>query len=321
MTSTQVRCPCRVDISGGTLDLWPIYALLNKQCYTITTAIDIFTTTTYTKSDNLITLSIKDLDTELKFQTFRELLQCQDDRLKPFIKLFEYFKPKDFFTLTTSSGSPIGGGLGASSSLLISVIECMETVTGKKLDVLQKVTLASNIESYMLGKPAGTQDYFAPILKSGITAINYSMSGITYETFDLTDELKNNFMLVYTGKPHNSGINNWDVFTKTIDRDKNTLKTLEELADISSEVYECFKTKNLSSLCELLKLEFDARVRLSKTFTSEAIFEISNIVSGFKDSAVKICGAGGGGCVMIYSKHNKEIKRLLNFEVLKAMPI
>ena len=319
--NNQVQCPCRVDISGGTLDLWPIYCLINKKCYTITTAIDIFTTTTYTRSDDLIKLDIKDLEFVSKFNSLQDLFQSQDDRLKLFVKLFEYFRPNDFFTLTTSSQSPVGGGLGASSSLLISAIECMERVTDTNLGVLQKVTLAKNIESYVLGKPAGTQDYFAPILKSGITAINYSVGGITYETFDPISEFKENFMLVYTGKPHNSGINNWAVFSDAVSGNKNTLKTLEELADISHEVYNLFKTKNLTTLSEMLKLEFDARVRLSKTFTSEAIFQIANIVGEFKDSAVKICGAGGGGCVMIYSKHNEEIKRLLNFKVLNAIPI
>lgn len=319
--NSQVSCPLRVDISGGTLDLWPLYCLINKKCYTITTAIDIYTTATYTKSDDVITLDIRDLNIEAKFKTLYDLLQRQDDKLRLFVKLFEHFQPKDLFTFTTKSDSPIGGGLGGSSSLLISAIECMENLTDTKLNVLQKVTLASNIESYVLGKPAGTQDYFAPILKSGITAINYSTSGIAYETFELSNEFKNNFMLVYTGQPHNSGINNWDVFSKAINGDKDTLKTLEDLADISAEVYKGVKTKNLSNLCELLKLEFNARVKLSKAFTSEAIFEIANVVNEFKDSAVKICGAGGGGCVMIYSKHKEQIKKLLNFKVLDARPI
>ena len=317
----KARCPCRVDISGGTLDLWPLYSLIDKDCYTINFAIDIYTSTTFTKADESITLDIKDLGLSLEFNSLKELLSSKDKKIKMFVKLLEYFKPSGFFKLSTKSDSPLGGGLGASSSLIISAIECMEQVTDMRLDVLDKVTLACNIESFVLGGPAGTQDYFAPILKSGIVAINYSMGGIEYETFDTPQELKDNFMLVYTGKPHNSGINNWSVFSDAVNGDKKILKGLEEIADISNGVYKLIKNKNLDGFSDLLKVEFKARSELSKSFTSDAIVDIANIVYEFKGSAVKICGAGGGGCVMIYSRHNEEIKKLLKYKVLNARPI
>ncbi len=318
---TQIKCPCRVDISGGTLDLWPLYSLIDKSCYTINFAIDIYTSTTCTKTNKSILLDVQDLDLTLEFNTLEELLNSKDDRIKIFIKLLEYFRPNGFFKLSTKSYSPLGGGLGASSSLIISAIECMEQTTDVRLDVLDKVTLACNIESFVLGGPAGTQDYFAPILKSGVVAINYSMGGIEYETFDIPQELKDNFMLVYTGKPHNSGINNWSVFSDAVNGDKKILRGLEEIADISKSVYKLIKNKNLDGLSDLLKNEFKVRSELFKSFTSDAIVDIENIVCEFKDSAVRICGAGGGGCVMIYSRHNEEIKKLLKYKVLNAQPI
>ena len=42
-------------------------------------------------------------------------------------------------------------------------------------------------------------------------------------------------MLIYTGRSHNSGINNWQVIKSVIEGDKNTLAALGEIARISSE--------------------------------------------------------------------------------------
>ena len=312
------KSPCRVDISGGTLDIWPLYSILDVDCYTINFAIDIFTSVTLTSNSNKFSIEIQ--NKTLEFESIESFLMLDDIRVKIFQKVIEYFKPKDFFRLKINSDSPIGGGLGASSSLLVSMIECMEELTEKYFDIYNKIEFSKNIESHILQKPTGTQDYFAPILKNGFFIISYTKEGITFERIKIPKIIKD-MLLVYTGVSHNSGLNNWSLIKKVMDGCEDTKKNLEELAEVSKDLNLVLKKQSSSDFFDLLKKEFDLRIKLSEDFSSKEILEIKNIVDDYRDSAVKICGAGGGGCVCIFSPHIEEIKKRLNFKILNAKPI
>lgn len=322
----EKKSPTRVDISGGTLDCWPLY-LLDGDCVTINLAISV---STYAKleqrASSQIEVNIRDLHYQNTFSSFDEFLACTDKNMRLVQKHVEYWKPKHGFYLETFSESPVGGGLGGSSSLSITIIKAFAEWAKKSLDVYEAVNLAHNIEAQVLGKMTGTQDYF-PALVPGLNAIHYTPAGPHIENVPTQAELWNEHLsLVYTGQPHQSGLNNWQVIKSSLDGDRGTLRALADIRAVSWDVYSAVKSQAWETLPGLFDREFEARVRLSSSFSSPEIDRLREVALKSGAHAVKICGAGGGGCVLVWSQPGRKQKveagcREAGFEVLAVKAV
>ncbi len=319
----QKHSATRVDLSGGTLDCWPLHLLVGD-CVTVNLAISISTHAMIEpRADKAIGISVRDLQYEKTFNNLSELLCCADPQLRLVQKHIAYWKPKQGFNLQTHSESPVGAGLGGSSSLSISIIKAFADWQQQSLDVYQSVELAHNVEAQVLGKMTGTQDYY-PAVEPGLNAIHYTPSGEKLETLYVEPEFWNSQMsLVYTGQPHHSGLNNWEVIKAALDGDRSTLTALADIGQVSWDVYDVIKTKTWDKLPKLFDKEFEARIRLAKSFSSPEIDRLREVALKSGALAVKICGAGGGGCVLVWSKpeHKQKVEagcREQGFEVLDA---
>ena len=65
MTQETWRVPVRVDFAGGTLDLWPIYAMMGG-CVTVNAAVDLWIEIGLTRSGRGHRITSRDLGLELK---------------------------------------------------------------------------------------------------------------------------------------------------------------------------------------------------------------------------------------------------------------
>ena len=320
-----MRSPTRIDFAGGTLDCWPLYLMLGD-CVTINLSISIWTQANLEKNKTSeIELVLEDLRYSKKFTDLEKLLSCSDKELDLIKPILEYLNPNFGFKLTLSSQSPVGGGLGGSSSLLISILKAFSkdvNLPERKSDI---VTLASHIESKILKLPAGTQDYY-PALSPGFSAIHYTVEGHNQELLSVDlKTLKDRFFLVYTGRPHHSGLNNWSVTKAALEKDPSVCQALEDLKDIAWEVYDVCKKQEWSKLKALFSKETEARLRLSPSFSSPEIEKLKNLVESLGQS-IKICGAGGGGCVMVWTEPSRrqeviEKCQKVGFQILEVEPV
>ncbi len=177
-----------------------------------------------------------------------------------------------------------------------------------------------------LKKPTGTQDYF-PSFLSGLNTIHYTPNGFRTESMKVDlDFLGHSLSLVYTGRPHHSGINNWAVIRAIFDGDQAILKVLREIKAIAEDMYAALKTGGVEELPGLFNLELEARVRLAKEFSSPEIMKLRDVALSAGAVAVKICGAGGGGCVAVWSpvERKKRVEELCakeGFQVLPMKPV
>lgn len=325
MKITKKSCT-RVDLSGGTLDCWPLFLLVDG-CVTVNLSISVYTQVSLLeRSDQKIELNMRDLRYQRSFSNLDALLECQDPELKLVQKQLAFWRPKKGFELETFSESPIGGGLGGSSSLSISLIKAFSDWMGEKPDLYQSVNLSANLEAQVLHKMTGTQDYF-PALSNGLNAIHYTPRGARLETLTSDAEFWNGHLsLVYTGQPHHSGLNNWAVIKAALEQDGGTLKALRDIRDVSWDLYNSVKAGRWEALPGLFDREFEARVRLSTSFSSPAIDRLREVALKAGAQAVKICGAGGGGCVLVWSRPEakaavEEGCRAHGFEVLNAKAV
>jgi D-glycero-alpha-D-manno-heptose-7-phosphate kinase len=316
----------RVDLSGGTLDCWPLFLLVDS-CVTINLAISIFTHVTLEpRADKGIDIHMKDMKYKKSFSGLEELLACKDEQLKMVQIHAAFWKPATGFALETFSESPIGGGLGGSSSLSISLIKAFAEWQKKDFGIYDMVTLSANLEAQVLSKMTGTQDYF-PAIQPGLNAIHYTPKGPEIESLKTSKDFWDKHLsLVYTGQPHHSGLNNWQVLKAALNGEAATLKALRDIRDVSWDVYAALKNGGTADLPRLFDREFEARVRLSSSFSSPEIDRLRNVALKAGALAVKICGAGGGGCVLVWSQPDRKSAvesgcREQGFEVLNAKAV
>lgn len=296
----QIFSPLRVDLCGGTLDCWPLYLLL-PEAKTINFGIDLGTQVRLEPgSGPEIDFHLKDLSYEKSFASLAEVLKSADKELALLKPLLRYFAPEEGFALTLSSSSPVGGGLGGSSSLLVGLCKAFLQWQGQQRSPEELVRLACNLETRILRKPAGTQDYI-PALEGGLNVITYSDDGPKWVTStDVAGDFNERFFLVDTGRPHHSGLNNWDVIQRALEGDSKVLRALEGLGELSLEFERELSAGNYDGLQPLLLKELELRLQLSSSFTSPEIEKLNRLLA--PGAALKICGAGGGGCVMVWAQ-------------------
>jgi D-glycero-alpha-D-manno-heptose-7-phosphate kinase len=297
-----IQSPTRIDFAGGTLDCWPINALLSPVT-TINVAISIYTTCRLSKrEDKKILIESKDMNKIYEFSTLQELLLTENKELSFFKEHISYWKPDFGFNLCTQSDSPVGGGLGGSSSLSISIFKAFAQVNKKLIDDYEMVRICSGIEAKILNMPTGTQDYFPPI-KGGFNIIDYDYGWPKVTRIPINDlNINENISLFFTGKSHHSGINNWQVLKKFIDGDEVTVNALKEIKRVAEETRKVVIDRNWQKLPQLFQQEFKARMDLAESFSSPEIEKLAEIALSHGADAINICGAGGGGCVFIWSK-------------------
>ncbi|MCJ8276133.1 MAG: galactokinase [Bdellovibrionales bacterium] len=300
-----VKSPTRIDLAGGTLDCWPINAAMNPVS-TINVAISIYTACKITKrTDTKISVYSKEWDTRFEFDNLEAAMKSEDEHFLFFREHISYWQPDYGFDLEASSESPVGGGLGGSSSLSVSIFKAFAEMNGVEMDTYETVRLCSGIEAKILKTPTGTQDYFPPLLK-GINIIDYEFGWPKVSVLPVnTCEISKNISIFFTGKAHNSGINNWQVIKKFLDGDEQTSNALASIQDIAEQTKEAVRASNWEKLPQLFKDEFQARLDLADCFTSPEIEKLAEVAMANGGDAIKICGAGGGGCVFIWSAPEK----------------
>lgn len=327
MKKIIVRSPTRVDLAGGTLDLWPLYLFVGGAT-TINVAIDIYTTAEIEeREDSEIHLFSKDLNLEKKYKNLNECLADSDPRLHLLQVQIKFWQPKKGFSLKTSSESPVGGGLGGSSSLTISLLKAFNQFCSGQLNKTQDlVSVAHNVEAEVLNTPTGTQDYY-PAASGGLNILKYNYSGIEQKILPIVKTpLEKNFMLVYTGKAHHSGLNNFEVMQRSVAKEEKTIHALKNLKKVSEQMAQICEAGQWQKLPDLFKQELEYRVQLAKAFSSPEIEQLAELTLQGGAEAVKICGAGGGGCVLVWvNEANRQGVadkcQKAGFKILAAKPV
>lgn len=322
----KVSSPTRIDLVGGTLDLWPLSQFFGPVA-TINQAISIMTDVELTPDLNSSKIKVLSpgLNLNQSFNHGDELLSQFDSRLSLLQVVVDYFKPTSGFKIYMNSHSPVGGGLGGSSSLLISLLKAFNAWLDKhpEFNAHQWVHLAHNLEAKVLQTPTGTQDYY-PAYLGGLNVIHYCADQIKVESLNqnLFDFDRHGF-LVNTGRSHHSGLNNFDVLSRAVGGDQNVINNLKNIQQLSLTVLDLLRAGRTPDWLPIFAQEYQFRVALSPQFSSPEIEQIKLWSQPLDDVGVKILGAGGGGCLLVWVQNIENKERYqqqiqtMGFEVLK----
>ncbi|HSE22061.1 MAG TPA: hypothetical protein VLB68_10395 [Pyrinomonadaceae bacterium] len=293
----ESSAPPRVDLAGGTIDIWPLY-LFHPGATTVNFALSLRARCTIeTRDDGRIVLESR--DRKVAFETDLSAIEdlLLEERLELVSKLVHFFKPTTGFHLVAESTVPAGAGLGGSSALAIAVIGALNRLVGNRYSQKKFVTIAANVESTVIKVPAGFQDYYPPLFGS-VSSVHFRPDGIEREALDVdVDELEKRIAICYTGEPRLSGINNWEIFKKHIDGDAELFELFEGIRDSARNLREALLADDWQRVSETMKNAYPNRKRLAPTITTPQMDMLVDKALANGAEAAKVCGAGGGGCI------------------------
>ena len=293
----ESSAPTRVDLAGGTIDIWPLY-LFHARASTVNFALSLRARVTIeTRKDDKITLESRDrgIRIESSLDSLDDLVR--DEELELVSKMVHFFRPETGFHLVTHREAPAGAGISGSSALAIALIGALNQLVGNRYDDGQFIGLAANIETTVIKVPAGIQDYY-PAFYGSVSAIHLRPDGVEREPLTVdADELERRFVICYTGQPRKSGINNWEVFKKHIDGDRTLFQIFEVIRDAAEQMREALQAGDWNAVGEIMRRAYPNRKRLAPNITTPQMDQLVATALAKGAEAAKVCGAGGGGCI------------------------
>lgn len=293
--SERWRVPVRVDFAGGTLDLWPIYALMGGGV-TVNAAVDLWIEFEVDRSGSGHRITSRDLGLDAAFPVW------PSEPPAGLSWVWRVLGASGAPPARVSIHSPVpqGSGLGVSSCLGIGLLGlALGEEAGEGL--ASRVPGLRDLECRELQTPAGWQDYY-PAALGGALALHWDGPQPRWERLIPHPDLLADLVVFYTGRPHHSGLTNWEAYKRFIEGDAGTRGALEEIGRISRDMALALPS-DPGAVAELLEREGRARIGLSPAVETEAMRAAR--ARGLREgwyAGMKPCGAGGGGCCLLVAR-------------------
>jgi D-glycero-alpha-D-manno-heptose-7-phosphate kinase len=293
----ESSAPTRVDLAGGTIDIWPLY-LFHAGATTVNFALSLRARVRLeTLDDGRIILESRDRQTKVETTTDEIDELAGDKRLELVSKMVHFFRPNTGFHLITHSEAPAGAGISGSSALAIALIGALNRLAGDRYEETEFIGIAANIESTVIKVPAGIQDYY-PAFYGSASCIHLRVDGVEREHLTVEeDEIDRRFVICYTGEPRLSGINNWDIYKRHIDGDQELFEIFERIRDAAEQMRDALLAGDWQAVGEIMRRAYPNRKRLAPNITTPHMDALVETALANGAEAAKVCGAGGGGCI------------------------
>lgn len=297
--AVEASAPARIDLAGGTVDLWPLY-LFHPGSVTVNAAIDLRAWVRVSPRKGAgIRLTDRDADRTVDRQGIGEIPARRGYEL--FRQALGHFSVTEGLSVQFRSQVPKGAGLAGSSALLVAFCGALMRGAGRRIRRDRFLELVRDIETRLIRVPAGMQDYY-PALWGGVQALWWGPGGVSRESLPvLPRELEKRLLLVYTGTSRLSGTNNWEVFKRHLDGDRRVHRLFGRIVEASREAAAALRRGDYSEVGRAMAEEAAARRRLFPGIVTPEIQRLERSLRPLGATGTKVCGAGGGGCVVVYA--------------------
>lgn len=297
MKAARATAPTRIDLAGGTLDIWPLY-LFHPGALTVNVAIERRAETRIEPCAGGLRLESVDTGACHEAEAASALSGRPGAPLAAYV--LHALGVERGCRVVTQSRVPAGSGLGGSSALAVTIAAAACSAMGRSFTEDELWPIVRDAEAQCIGVPTGIQDYLAAI-HGGVLAIHLEAGRIRVEPLGIDpDGVEACLVLVDAGTGRFSGINNWDVFKGRIDGDAGVREALTAIAAVAVRVRRALVEGRLDDVTPLLAEEWEARKRLAPAVTSPEIDRIAEAALRV-GAAAKVCGAGGGGMVAVWA--------------------
>lgn len=293
----RVMVPNRVDIAGGTLDIYPLYLLI-EDAMTVNAAVAVrsevaarpFRRGTARLSSGNFGIAVTAADTHgFSLEGKMGLLS----------RALRHFPAVSGVEIRVCNEAPVGSGIGASSALLVALMLAAGRLTGTARRRDEIADAAMEIEAAHLKSLTGRQDHLAA-LRGGIQGIRFSAGRVDARRLPPAGEagkmLRGHAFLAHTGIAHHSSDVNWRMIRGAIDGDAMVLRKFRGIASAARDAWEAVSAADPRGTGAAVAAEWAIRKTLAPGVSTAGVEELfpdrrfRRLVSG-----AKLCGAGGGG--------------------------
>jgi len=289
----RVTTPCRVDLAGGTLDIWPL-GLLHPGAQTVNVAIDL-----------PVRVTLRPRATGYLVRQGGELHEAASaaeltrDPACALVGLALEALEAPACELELESASPRGAGLGASSALGVALLAALDIARdGRPRAAVEEVAaLARDLEARLMGLPTGRQDHF-PALLGGALVLEHRPGLERVRRLDVDlEQLGRCLVVAYSGQSHFSAANNWQVIRRRLDGDAAVVARLDAVRDAASALPAALERGDGERVGALMSADWRARRELAPEIPTPEVERLIGAALEAGAWGAKACGAGGGGCV------------------------
>lgn len=318
----RAKAPTRIDLAGGTVDIWPLYLMLERPS-TINLGINLFAEAELIESQTSVDQAgvwfrSGDQSSELGF-SWEELLGSSKLETPPWLEL--HWKLSRHFArgreaagklsaqdrkslrleLKTVAKSPAGAGLGGSSTLSVAIIGALSKWAGNLSTQHELIEIVRDTETTVIQVPAGLQDYYGAMYGE-LQRIDWNTGNHTRTAYsrEQGQGMNDRLLLFYSGQSRNSGINNWALFKQFIDRTGPVREQFAAISSATEALHQSLVKQDWKTAGQAIAQEWSVRRGLAPGISTPEIDEAFKQAFKQGASAGKICGAGGGGCFFVY---------------------
>ena len=213
------------------------------------------------------------------------------------------------FDLLLHSNAPPGSGLGSFSAMMVALIGVLTTFRSMPVTDYELAELAHAIEREELGIKGGRQDQYAATF-GGFNFIELFGDHVVVNPLrvapEVVLELEHNLLLCYTGMTRQSDHIIDDQMTRFDSREEDTVGGLHAQKELAVQMKNALLQRRLAEFGELLHMAWEAKKRMSPRITNERIDELYAEARAAGAIGGKVTGAGGGGYVLFYCRHDRK---------------
>jgi D-glycero-alpha-D-manno-heptose-7-phosphate kinase len=327
--SIRARAPLRLGLAGGGTDLSPYCdehggAILNATIGRYAYAHLSF------RDDHRICFSAHDVEQDDVLPLAAELPLDTGLLLHRAVynRIVRDFLRGQIHAISVSStvDAPPGSGLGASSALVVALVEAYRAAFGLPLGRYDVARLAFEIERIDLGLAGGRQDQYAAAF-GGVNFMEFLpgdrviVNPLRIQSTYLY-EFEASLLVCFTGQSRASAIIQDQVKAVTKSQE-DALRAMHQLRADAVDMKQALLRGNIQEVADVLNRSWRAKRRTSELVSNSRIQDVFDL--GMKHGAIagKVSGAGGGGFLMFMTDPEQRYRLIagLTAKGLAASPV
>lgn len=290
------RTPFRISFFGGGTD-YPVFykehigavlsTTINKYCYVTCRYLPPF------------------FDHKFRIRyTKREETQTIDEIVHPSVReCLRYMEIDNGVEIVHSSDIPAMSGIGSSSSFTVGLLNALYALRGEVVTKRRLAFDAIHVEQNMIGEPVGSQDQVAAAF-GGFNRIEFGgrKDGIFCQTIPLNGKklkyLQSCLLFYFTRFPRYAS----EFSKEQIERTPQKVKELNLMKEMVDEAINILNgpLERLHEFGKLLHESWMLKRKLTKLISNDSIDDIYQAAINSGAIGGKLCGAGGGGFILLF---------------------
>jgi D-glycero-alpha-D-manno-heptose-7-phosphate kinase len=296
-----VRSPLRITLGGGGTDLPSYYR--DHGGFLVAAAIDKYVYITLHKTFQPGYI--------VKYSELERVERANDIKHPIIRAAIELVGTDDRVEIASMADIPAGTGLGSSGSFTTALLRALHTRQRNVISPHALADQACHIEIDLLREPVGKQDQFIAAY-GGVTCFEFNKDdSVTVDaaaiSHEVLDNLEDGLCLFFTGYTRAASAILKDQDDKSKAKDGSIIDNLHYVKDLGRQSHKALVAGDLPRFAQLMDEHWQYKKKRSGDMSNHKIDEWYEVAKCNGALGGKLIGAGGGGFLMFYTEHKRQL--------------